>query len=101
MRRIAYWLSILLIFMVPWEDSISVTTLGDGFGCGWILDGNHPDRRTVSETPSFSHACFVILFMELCKRVLELGHRRHTSANKNLQSDFPPDAYILGAFSKA
>ena len=28
MRRIAYWLSILLIFMVPWEDSISVTTLG-------------------------------------------------------------------------
>ncbi len=28
MRRFTYWLSILLIFIVPWEDSISVSSLG-------------------------------------------------------------------------
>ncbi len=28
MRKITYWLAVLLIFIVPWEDSISVTTLG-------------------------------------------------------------------------
>jgi O-antigen ligase len=28
MRRITYWLAVLLIFIVPWEDSLSVTTLG-------------------------------------------------------------------------
>jgi O-antigen ligase len=28
MRKIAYLLSILLIFIIPWEDSISVSTLG-------------------------------------------------------------------------
>ncbi len=28
MRRITYWLAIILIFIVPWEDSFSVTTLG-------------------------------------------------------------------------
>ena len=28
MRKITYWLTVILIFIVPWEDSISVTTLG-------------------------------------------------------------------------
>ena len=28
MRKITYWLAVILIFMVPWEDSISVATLG-------------------------------------------------------------------------
>ena len=28
MRKITFWLSIILIFIVPWEDSISVTTMG-------------------------------------------------------------------------
>ena len=28
MRKITYWLAVLLIFIVPWEDSISVTTFG-------------------------------------------------------------------------
>jgi O-antigen ligase len=28
MRRITFWLSVIMIFIVPWEDSISVTTLG-------------------------------------------------------------------------
>lgn len=28
MRKITYWLAVILIFIVPWEDSISVTTLG-------------------------------------------------------------------------
>ena len=28
MRKITYWLAVALIFIVPWEDSISVTTLG-------------------------------------------------------------------------
>lgn len=28
MRKITYWLAVLLIFIIPWEDSISVTTLG-------------------------------------------------------------------------
>jgi O-antigen ligase len=28
MRRITYWLSVILIFIIPWEDSVSVTTLG-------------------------------------------------------------------------
>jgi O-antigen ligase len=28
MRKITYWLTVLLIFIVPWEDSISVPTLG-------------------------------------------------------------------------
>lgn len=28
MRRITYWLAVILIFMVPWEDSITITTLG-------------------------------------------------------------------------
>jgi O-antigen ligase len=27
-RRIAYWLSIFLIFIIPWEDSISILTIG-------------------------------------------------------------------------
>jgi len=28
MRRITYWLAVIFIFIVPWEDSISVTSLG-------------------------------------------------------------------------
>ncbi len=28
MRRIAYLFSVLLVFIIPWEDSVSVTTLG-------------------------------------------------------------------------
>lgn len=28
MRRITFWLAVILIFIVPWEDSLSVTTLG-------------------------------------------------------------------------
>ena len=28
MRRIAYWLALILIFIIPWEDSISIPALG-------------------------------------------------------------------------
>ena len=28
MRKITYWLAVILIFIVPWEDSLSVSTLG-------------------------------------------------------------------------
>lgn len=28
MRRIAYWLALFLIFIIPWEDSISILTIG-------------------------------------------------------------------------
>ena len=28
MRRITYWLAVLLIFIIPWEDSISIESLG-------------------------------------------------------------------------
>ncbi len=28
MRRITFWLALLLIFLIPWEDSVSITTLG-------------------------------------------------------------------------
>jgi O-antigen ligase len=28
MRKITYWLAVILIFIIPWEDSISVPTLG-------------------------------------------------------------------------
>ena len=28
MRKMTYWLAVTLIFIVPWEDSVSVTTLG-------------------------------------------------------------------------
>jgi hypothetical protein len=39
--------------------------------------------------------------MEFCERVLEHGYRKYDPAHKNLQSDFSPDAYILGGFPKA
>src|SRR5512146_2970785 len=28
MRRITYWLALILVFIIPWEDSISIPALG-------------------------------------------------------------------------
>lgn len=28
MRKITFWLSLILIFIIPWEDSLSITSVG-------------------------------------------------------------------------
>ena len=80
MRRITYWLAVVLIFIIPWEDSITVEITGIagkayGSCCCSILGGNNTIGRTISETPSFSCSRIAILFMEFCERILEHGYR--------------------------
>ncbi len=67
MRRITFWLTLVLVFMIPWEDSVILTGVGRisrvaGLAVGVFWLGTILARGRVRQLRPFHLLCFVYFF---------------------------------------